>query len=101
MLAMITTEEYKELILKEQECEQMKLDFIELAEEEKELKEKLGKTQEKLEGLLNCITSGQEPRWEEEYRSYDLADNLVISDYINKNFVKDGKLNVKGNDNND
>lgn len=96
---MIPSEEYKDLIIADLEFELLRGEHRQAVEEIKELKAKLGETQEKLEGLLNCITSGQEPRWDKEYKSYDLADNTKLADYINKNFVKDGKLNVKGNDN--
>ena len=94
MLAMITTEEYKELILIDQECEQVKLDFNRVAEE-------LKQTQEELAGLLCCITQGiKSPKWEDsKYEGFDLADNKTIADYINKNFLKDGILTVRSNDN--
>lgn len=94
MYAIITTEEYKKLLNAQQEGE---IFMMQLAEATTELRT----YKEKLEGLLNCITNGENPKWDEQYRSYELADNLVVTDYINKNFVKDGKLNVKGNDNND
>lgn len=92
MFAVITTDEYKSLLNAQQEGE---IFMMQLAEATTELRT----YKENLEGLLNCITSGQEPRWDKEYKSYDLADNTTIANYINKNFVKDGKLNVKGNDN--
>lgn len=92
MFAMITTDEYKELINAQQEGEVF---MMQLAEATTELRT----YKEKLEGLLNCITNGENPKWDEQYRSYEIVDNLVLTDYINKHFVKDGKLNVKGNDN--
>ena len=101
MFSMIPTEEYKELITSDLEHEFLRADHHQAVEEIKELKAKLGETQEKLEGLLNFLTSGQNPRWDEEYKSYDLIDNSKIADYINQNFLKDGKLNIKGNTDND
>lgn len=94
MYAIITTDEYKELIKAQQDGENYADAFHECLEE-------LKQTQLKLEGLLNCITSGKNPKWDGAYNSYELADNSTIADYINKNFVKDGTLTVKGNDNND
>ena len=103
MFAMIPAEEYKNLIISDLEHELLRADHHQAVEEIKELKEKLGKTQEKLIELLNCITQGiKSPKWEDgKYEGFDLADNKTIADYINKNFVKDGILTVKGNDNND
>ena len=94
MFAVITTEEYKSLLNAQQEGE---IFMMQLAEATSELRI----YKENLEGLLNFLTSGQNPRWDEEYKSYDLIDNSKIADYINQNFLKDGKLNIKGNDNND
>lgn len=94
MYAIITTEEYKNLINAQQEGEVF---MMQLAEATTELRT----YKANLEGLLNCITTGLEPRWDEEYKSYDLVDNTKLADYINEHFVTDGKLNIKGNDNND
>ena len=94
MFAVITTEEYKSLLNAQQEGE---IFMMQLAEATSELRT----YRENLEGLLNFLTSGQNPRWDEEYKSYDLIDNSKIADYINQNFLKDGKLNIKGNTDND
>jgi hypothetical protein len=89
---MITTDEYKELINAQQEGEVF---MMQLAEATTELRT----YKANLEGLLNCITNGENPKWDEQYRSYELADTLVVTDYINKNFLKDGILTVRSNDN--
>lgn len=94
MYAIITTDEYKNLLNAQQEGEVF---MMQLAEATTELRT----YKENLEGLLNFLTSGQSPRWDEEYKSYDLIDNSKIADYINQNFLKDGKLNIKGNTDND
>ncbi len=94
MYALITTDEYKSLLNAQQEGEVF---MMQLAEATTELRT----YKENLEGLLNFLTSGQNPRWDEEYKSYDLIDNSKIADYINQNFLKDGKLNIKGNTDND
>lgn len=94
MLAMITTEEYKELINAQQEGEVF---MMQLAEATTELRT----YKANLEGLLEFITKGENPKYDGEYKDYQLEYVSEIADYINKNFVKDGKLNVKGNDNND
>ena len=94
MYALITTDEYKNLLNAQQEGEVF---MMQLAEATTELRT----YKENLEGLLNFLTSGQNPRWDEEYKSYDLIDNSKIADYINQNFLKDGKLNIKGNTDND
>ena len=94
MYAIITTDEYKNLLNAQQEGE---IFMMQLAEASTELRE----YKERLEGLLNCITDGKNPHWDGAYNSYELADNSTIANYINQNFLKDGKLNIKGNDNND
>lgn len=92
MFAMITTDEYKELINAQQEGEVYKEQLAEASTEVRELTEKLV-------GLLNCITSGENPKWNKTYRSYDMADENTIANYINDNFVEDGILTIRSNDN--
>lgn len=92
MFAMITTDEYKELINAQQEGEVF---MMQLAEATTELRT----YKANLEGLLNFITKGENPKYDGEYKDYQLEYSSEITDYINKNFVKDGRLNVKGNDN--
>ena len=94
MLAMITTEEYKELINAQQEGEVF---MMQLAEATTELRT----YKANLEGLLEFITKGENPKYDGEYKDYQLEYVSEIADYINKHFVKDGKLNVKGNTDND
>lgn len=94
MFAMITTDEYKELINAQQEGEVF---MMQLAEATTELRT----YKANLEGLLEFITKGENPKYDGEYKDYQLEYVSEIADYINKHFVKDGKLNVKGNDNND
>lgn len=92
MFAMITTDEYKELINAQQEGEVF---MMQLAEATTELRT----YKANLEGLLEFITKGENPKYDGEYKDYQLEYVSEIADYINKHFVKDGKLNVKGNDN--
>lgn len=94
MFAMITTDEYKELINAQQEGEVF---MMQLAEATTELRT----YKANLEGLLEFITKGENPKYDGEYKDYQLEYVSEIADYINKHFVKDGKLNIKGNDNND
>ena len=94
MFAMITTDEYKKLINAQQEGEVF---MMQLAEATTELRT----YKANLEGLLEFITKGENPKCDGEYKDYQLEYVSEIANYINKNFVKDGKLNVKGNDNND
>ena len=101
MFSMIPSEEYKNLIIADLEFELLRGEHRQAVEEIKDLKAKLGETQEKLAGLLCCITQGiKSPKWEDsKYEGFDLADNKTIADYINKNFLKDGILTVRSNDN--
>lgn len=92
MFAMITTDEYKELINAQQEGEVF---MMQLAEATTELRT----YKANLEGLLNFITKGENPKYDGAYKDYQIEYSSEITDYINKNFVKDGILNIKGNDN--
>jgi hypothetical protein len=62
-----------------------------------ELKEVRGQ----LDNLLLFITKGAKAsQWMDgDFEGYDLADKDELAKYINKNFMKDGRLTVKENNN--
>jgi phage pi2 protein 07 len=93
-VAFITTEEYKELI--EAQC-----DGKNYADAFHEVSIELKDTRMKLDGLLLFITKGEKTsEWKNgEFEGYDLESKDEIAKYINKHFMKNGRLTVKENDN--
>jgi hypothetical protein len=94
MYAVITTEEYKELLEAEQMSKEFRKDFLDAVAELKEAREQL-------DNLLLFITKGaKKSQWMDgDFEGYDLADKDELAKYINKHFMKDGRLTVKENDN--
>lgn len=94
MYAVITTEEYKELIEAEQMSKEFREDFIQCADELKDVRGQLDK-------LLLCITNGEKvSRWQDgKFEGFDLADKEEIAKYINTHFVYNGRLTIKENNN--
>ena len=94
MFAMITTDEYKELLSAKQEGEVYMMEFTKAVTELKEVREQL-------DNLLLTITKGAKAsQWQDgDFEGYDLADKGELAKYINKNFMKDGRLTVKENNN--
>jgi hypothetical protein len=97
-MTMIPNEEYKNLILAEQELSQVKKELNCankcLTEKERELH----LLEEEFNCLLRRLTDGKEvSRWEDNrFETYDLADRDTIASYINENYFEDGKLILKG-----
>ena len=92
MFAVITTDEYKELL----DDQQVKADYqnwFNQAEKELEIRTKA------LNDLLLMLTKGEKAsRWEDrKFESCDLASSQDIADYLNSHFVKDGILQLKEN----
>ena len=94
MFAVITTDEYKELLSAKQEGEVYMMEFTNAVNELKE-------TREKLENLLLCITKGaNRSQWGDgNFEYFDLAEKEEIARHINDVFVKNGILDVKENNN--
>lgn len=91
---MITNDEYKELIVAQCDSKNYEDAFHEVSIELKE-------TREKLDALLLYITKGAtHSKWEDgKFESFDLARDFELADYINKYFMKNGRLTVKENNN--
>lgn len=94
MFAMITTDEYKELLEAQYDGKNYADAFHEVSIELKEVRLQL-------DGLLLFITKGaKKSQWMDgDFEGYDLADKDELAKYINKHFMKDGRLTVKENDN--
>jgi hypothetical protein len=94
MFAVITTDEYKELISAKEEGEQYMMAYTDAVQELKAVRESL-------DNLLLLITKGEKKsRWQDgNFEDYDLESKDEIAEYINKNFMKDGRLTVKENNN--
>jgi hypothetical protein len=94
MFAMITTDEYKELLSAKEEGEQYMMAYTDAVQELKAVRESL-------DNLLLLITKGEKKsQWEDgKFESFDLAEKNDIAKYINENFMKDGRLTVKENNN--
>lgn len=94
MYAVITTDEYKSLLSAEQEGNEYMIAYTDAVMELKEVREQL-------DNLLLFITKGaNKSQWMDgDFESYDLAEKDELAKYINKNFMKDGRLTVKENNN--
>lgn len=94
MYAVITTEEYRELLEAEQMSKEFRKDFIDAVAEMKAVREQL-------DNLLLCITKGAKAsQWQDgKFEGFDLADKDAIAGYINRNFMEYGRLTVKENNN--
>ena len=92
MFAVITTDEYKELLSAKQEGEVYMMEFTNAVAELKE-------TREKLDNLLLCITKGAtHSKWDGgNFEYFDLVEKEKLVGYINENFMKNGRLDVKEN----
>ena len=94
MYAVITTEEYKELLSAKQDGEVYMMEFTKAVTELKE-------TREKLDNLLLCITKGAtNSQWQDgKFEYFDLAEKEEIAKHVNENFMKKSGLDVKENNN--
>lgn len=93
-MTMISNEEYKELILAQDENEYLD-DALNSANK------RLNKRTMALNGLLLMLTKGaRTTEWKDrKFEPYDLASNTEIADYLNAHYVKDGILQLKENNN--
>ena len=91
---MLTNDEYKELILAQQKCAECEEALHKIAEE---LKQEKGW----LNDLLLCITKGEtKSQWDDKkFEYFDLAEKEEIAEFINANFVNDGKLKIREKNN--
>ena len=87
MFAMITTDEYRQLINDQNALERV-LQDLELAES------KRAETEAELKDLLLMITKGTTSvNWgDKKFAWHDLAQSEEIVEYINNNYVVDGRL---------
>ena len=90
MYAIITTEEYKELLAKEKELSDYEDSILFLNKE-------LSETKEMLDKLLLCITGGKtSTQWHDgRFEWVDIEDEGIIADYINENFIENKKLKLR------
>lgn len=97
-MTMIPNEEYKDLILAEADAHKMLIELENVKQELLETDCKVANLQNELNCLLRTLTGGQEVvKWEDgKFETYDLADRQAIVDYINENYVANGKLRLKG-----
>jgi hypothetical protein len=95
--AMLTTNEYKELILKEKELDDALRDYGFLENENRKLTGQLAYIEEELKELLLILTDNKERAsyMEHDFSEYDLADKKEIAKYINKNYMKNGVLKFR------
>ena len=96
MFAVITTEEYQELLQAKNENEFIK-------EELSCTEAKLLKTKNSLQEFVFLITKGEiRSKWSEGlFEGFDLVKDSEIAEYINTNFMKDGKLIFSKENNNE
>lgn len=97
-ITMISNEEYKELVLKEEYLFQASQELEDVKQELLETKYRVLNLNNELNCLLRRLTGGKEvSQWEDgKFETYDLADRQLIVDYINENYVVNGKLLLKG-----
>lgn len=86
MFAIITTDEYKELLIaKETETQNI--------EDLKMLIERVSELKGNLTEILQLLTKGgKEPEIGVTYESWDILHTNEIAKYINEHYVADGKL---------
>ena len=90
MYAVITTEEYKELLEEKQNAKQYRVEVLETLQKLIEVK----KNFEEL--LLMIVRNRTEAEWtDHQYKWHDLADRDEVVEYINKNYVSKGFLQFK------
>lgn len=86
MFAVITTEEYKELLEAKKDNENFLEDLYELAK-------RVLKAEESLTEVLQLLTKGgRKPEIGEQYESWDILTQSEIAKYINEHYLADGKL---------
>lgn len=91
MLAMITTEEYKELVLAKDERDK-------LVEELAYADQKLLAAQDDLKELLLMLTDGHTvSKFGEAFESYDIVSDSVIAKFISENYMTKGLLKFTKN----
>lgn len=90
MIAMISTDEYKELIEAQKKAEIYQKAYH-------QSKTELQRVKEEINSLLLTITNrAVVPAYSNnDFRLYEIADADVLAKYINDNFVENGKLNLK------
>ena len=94
MYVVITTDEYKELLEDQQAKQDYFEAFVECADELREVRKQL-------DNLLLFITKGaKKSQWMDgDFEGYDLENKDELAKYINKNFIENGRLTVKENNN--
>lgn len=94
MMAIITTEEYKELLQAQQDAEYYKNQY-------EIKKDKLQSLTDEFNNMLLMLTNGKKKvEWSDNLFNYfDLASGRAIAEYINEKYVEDGMLILKENDN--
>lgn len=98
MFAIITTDEYKDLLSAQHDAETYLFEFTKAVKELEELKVKSAKELEEvnanLKELLLTLVDGETKTGYGHtfYEWYDLLDRAEIAKYINENYVIDGKL---------
>ena len=92
--AVITTEEYKELITKVNELDVRNIALTLAEGRVLDLEEKLKRAEEEIKELLLTITAGNTSFYYKELKNYNIDDKLT-ADYITKNYLIDGQLQFK------
>lgn len=97
MVAMITSEEYKNLILTEEKYNQELKNNVDLIIEKNILKGEIINLEQELKELLLIVTGNKERAsyMEYEFSEYDLADRKEVTEYINKNYMNNGVLKFR------
>ena len=97
MFTMITTEEYKELLLAQQDKAELEDTVCNLQKEQKATEEKLKKVEDELKELLLLLVEGEKRvHWTEgKYETFDLVGREEIVAYINEHYVWNGELQFK------
>ena len=90
MFAMITTEEYKELLQGQKDAEIYRECF-------KRAEQELKVRNAELNELLLLLTEGnKKSEWSNGlFNNFDLADPQTIAEYINEKHLENGKLKLK------
>ena len=94
---MITTEEYKNLVLIEKELEEEKEYSSMLRLEKNRLKDEFEKLEEELKELLLAIVKEPKANYDNMFQIYDIKKSEEISAYIEEHYSKNGMLQFRKN----
>lgn len=93
--AVITTQEYKELITKVNELDVRNIALTLAEGRVLDLEEKLKRAEEEIKELLLTLTDNKTNFYHDAVRNYEVIGINELADYITKNYLIDGQLQFR------